>query len=277
MRNDHGQPINGPENFTETLCRAIRDIANVPRGRRMRPTIHHIIGMDKIKCSDPLRLWTAHPNRKKRDQRVWRFFVDIQRLKETGRFELRKCQVTGRRTGDGEFDDESEVEDDGENGQERRGRGAGDEGGRRRGNNENDDSGLESDDDNDDGGAGGGGGVANALNFDDDSDDQGARRPERNDTGIRRTARSPRPDGQRPRRRRSPTASSERKIKRSRSSSPFFDLEGRGRLGSERSVKREPSGSPEIEIVDIRPIRGFIDLSSVDDVVDLTQDDGAEE
>jgi hypothetical protein len=74
----------------------------------------------------------------------------------------------------------------------------------------------------------------------------------------------------------SPVASIASKvIKRSRS--PSFNLEDLGRLGSEASVKREPSSSPEIEITDSRSIRGFVDLTLDDDVIDLTQEDVLEE
>lgn len=109
MRDDHGRPVNGAGNFTESLCRAVRNIANRPRGDA-RQSIHHIMGKDKTIGSHPNRLWTARPNRRKRNE-VWRFFVDIGRFKENGRFQLRKCRVTGRRPGDGEFDDS---DDDGD-------------------------------------------------------------------------------------------------------------------------------------------------------------------
>lgn len=111
MRNSHAQPINGPENFTETFCRALRDIRQRPHGDA-RQSIHRIMARDKEQCSRPIRLWTARPNRRK-DAEVWRFFVDIGRFKELGNLRLRKCRVTGRRPGDGEFDD-SDSDDDGD-------------------------------------------------------------------------------------------------------------------------------------------------------------------
>jgi hypothetical protein len=106
MRDDHGRPINSAGNFTESLCRAVRDIADKPRGD-LRQSLHHIMRRDKKMCSRPIRLWTARPNRRKRNK-VWRIFVDIGRFKENGRFQLRKCKITGRRKGDGEFDRDSD-------------------------------------------------------------------------------------------------------------------------------------------------------------------------
>jgi hypothetical protein len=277
MRNDHGQPVNGPENFTETLCRAVRSMANRPRGD-MRQTIHEIIGKDATKCSHPLRLWTARPKRGKSDE-VWRFFVDIQRCKETGRFEMRKCKITGRRRGDGEFSDseEDEGDNDADGGGEDRRHDSGSEGGGggldgpRGGEDETDsDSAL-------------GDGVDNvalaALNEEHNSDSGDARMRRLAGGGNHLGDIRPRMDRRPSRRPRSPTPSSARKsMKRSRS--PSFDLGGLGRLGSETSVKREPSSSPEVEIVSSRAISGYIDLTSEraeDDVVDLTQEDGPEE
>ena len=112
MRNSHAQPINGPENFTETLCRAMRDIRQRPRGES-RQSIHRIMARDRDQVSRPIRLWTARPNRRK-DTEVWRFIFDIGRFKEIGNLRLRKCRVTGRRPGDGEFDDDSDDDGDGD-------------------------------------------------------------------------------------------------------------------------------------------------------------------
>jgi hypothetical protein len=272
MRNDHGQPVNGPENFTEALCRALRDMKDRPRGDP-RQTIHQIIGRDKIKCSHPLRLWTARPRRQKR-QDVWRFFIDIERWIETGTsFSLRKCKVTGRRKGDGEFSDEDEDEDDNtrQRSEDRRqdGGSEGGDSGNNRGDNDSDDSDSALGDAAD-------GGAFGTLNEEHASDDGGA--------GMRRLAGGenhlgdirPRMGNRSPTRSPSPTASSARKtIKRSRS--PSFDLANLVRLGSETSVKRERSGSPDVEIVSSRSIRGYVDLTSSDDVIDLTQEDGLEE
>lgn len=133
LRNGDAQPINGPENFTETFCRALRDIRLRPRGRP-RQSIHTVMARDKVQCSRPIRLWTARPNRRK-DAEVSRFFLDIGRLKETGRLELRKCRVTGRRSGDGEFDDsdddgfgDSDEDDEGEDDGDEGGNDSGDDG-----------------------------------------------------------------------------------------------------------------------------------------------------
>ena len=69
---------------------------------------------DRDQVSRPIRLWTARPNRRK-DTEVWRFIFDIGRFKEIGNLRLRKCRVTGRRPGDGEFvDDDSDDDGDGE-------------------------------------------------------------------------------------------------------------------------------------------------------------------
>lgn len=42
-------------------------------------------------------------------------------------------------------------------------------------------------------------------------------------------------------------------------------------------MKREPSSSLEVEIMGSRSISGYVDLTSDDDVIDLTQGDGLEE
>jgi hypothetical protein len=278
MRNDHGQPVNGPENFTETLCRAVHDMADRPRGDT-RQTIHEIIAKDKTKCSRPLRLWTARPRRNKRAD-VWRFFVDIQRCIQNGRFEMRKCKITGRREGDGRFDND-EIEDNEENvvhpdeGEDDNARL--EVGHRRRDGRGDDDDDYSSSDFDSALGHGIDGGANGVLDDEHDSDNGDA-------GGMRRLAGGgnhlgdirPRLDRQPSERPRSPTPSSARKsIKRSRS--PSFDLEGLGRLGREISVKREPSESPEIEIMSSRTIKTYVDLTTIDDVIDLTQEDGPEE
>ena len=119
FRDKHGRPVNSAGNFTETFCRSFRDIANNPHGDP-RQTTHEIMGRDNIACSRPIRLWTARANRKKRDD-VWRFYVDIGRYQKTGRFQMRKCRITGPREGDGEFynkSDDGRNDDDNEDGDE---------------------------------------------------------------------------------------------------------------------------------------------------------------
>jgi hypothetical protein len=126
MLDKRGRPINGPENFTETFCRAVRKVHAEPRGMP-RPSIHQIMAKDEIQCSRPIRLWTARPNRKKDDD-VWRFFVDVGEFKENAQhFRFRKCLITGRRPGDGEFDVDSD--DDGDEDGDNDGDDGGDEDG----------------------------------------------------------------------------------------------------------------------------------------------------
>ena len=153
MRDDHGRPVNGAGNFTESLCRAVRNIANKPRGDA-RQSIHHIMGKHKTIFSRPNRLWTVRPNRRKQNE-VWRFFVDIGRFRENGRFQLRKCRVTGRRQGDGEFDD-SDNDGDGDT--------PGDNG------EDDDEDDSEGDNGNDDGDAGGDHDLDGSGNEDDRRD-----------------------------------------------------------------------------------------------------------
>lgn len=307
LRDDHGRPINGAGNFTESLCRAVRDITDKPRGGE-RQSIHHIMRRDKTVCSRPIRLWTARPNRRKRNK-VWRFFVDIGRFKENGRLHWRKCRVTGRRQGDGEFDRDS---DDG-------GDDDGSDDGNENGSENGDDGGDENDGDDDGGGGrpdGGHGrgivGGCRPVNDDNDGDRNDgpgadpevanrvggnaasdgedhaynrARTPHLagdnindNDNGEKQVPKKRRLGGPLIKRQPSSTPSSqENSIKRSRSSSPFFDFGGIARLGSERPVKRERTDSPEVEVVSSRPIRAVIDLTLDGEVVDLTQEDGPEE
>jgi hypothetical protein len=306
MRDDHGRPINSAGNFTESLCRAVRDIADKPRGD-LRQSLHHIMRRDKKMCSRPIRLWTARPNRRKRNK-VWRIFVDIGRFKENGRFQLRKCKITGRRKGDGEFDRDSDdggddggSDDGNENGSEngddggdvndgdddggRRpggGCGRGRVGGRRPG---NDDNGEDDDDGPGPDPEGGDRGGGNAAPDGPDGTNNGARTPHffgnesnNNDNREQQVPKTPRLGGPLIKRKPSTTPWSGKKtIKRSRSSSPFFDFGGLGRLGSERPVKRERSDSPEVEVVSSRPVRAVIDLTLDGEVVDLTQEDGPEE
>lgn len=296
LRDDHGRLINGDGNFTETLCRTVRDIEDNPRGDP-RQSIHRIMGRDKKICSRPLRLWTARPNRKRRDE-VWRFFVDIGRFKDNGSFQLRKCRITGRRKGDGEFENDADDDDGSENG---------------------DDNGDDNEDDIDgenDGDDKGGGGRPDGMrargrdswrpgnndNHEDDDDGsgpdlEGANRgggnaaPEgqngaRNGIGTPQLARNtnkkrqghsrPRLGGRLIERPPSPTPLSERRtIKRSRSSSPLSA--GLGRLVSGIPIKRERSDSPEVEVISSRPIHTFVDLTLDGEVVDLTQQDDPEE
>jgi hypothetical protein len=309
MRDDHARPINGPENFTETLVRAVRDIKGTPRGKP-RQSIHQIMARDTITCSRPIRLWTARPRRRKNVE-VWRFFVDIAEFKETGqRFRLRKCLVTGRRPGDGEFDRDSDSEgDDGgdtdgdndrdydgdEDGNEHGNQG-GDEGGdedgeggrpdgrnrrargreRRRDDEDNDD-----DDDGFDRGPRGGNRGDNAAPEREYAAHSaaGAPRPSRNDNGNQQGGMRLRLGGRLSKRQHSTTTPSigRKAIKRSISNSPFFSIDGLLRSGSETSIKRERSASPGLEITGSRAISSYIDLTSDGDPVDLTQDDYPEE
>jgi len=307
LRDDHGRPINGEGNFTETLCRAVRNIADKPRGD-LRQSIHHIMSRDKKLCSHPLRLWTARPNRMKRDK-VWRFFVDIGRFKENGSFQLRKCRITGRRRGDGQFDSDSDDDgsgdesDDGDENEDENGDENGDDDeddvgdenngddeggggrpggrrarnrvGRRPGNDDNDE-------DDDDGpgpepdGANRGGGNAAPEGEDDARNETGTPHLPGNNNGEQRGRTRPRLGGRLIKRPPSPTPLSERRtIKKSRSSSPFFA--GLERRGSEGPIKRERSDSPEVEVISSRPVHTFVDLTLDGEVVDLTQEDGLEE
>jgi hypothetical protein len=293
LRDDHGRPINGDGNFTETLCRAVRDIADRPRGD-LRQSIHHIMRRDKTICSRPLRLWTARPNRLKRDK-VWRFFVDIGRFKENGSFQLRKCRITGRRKGDGQFDRDSDDDgsddgsDDGdENGDENEDdvgdenegddeRGGGRPGGRRaRGRDGRRPGNDDNDEDDDDGpgpdpeGAKRGGGNAAPEGENSARNGIGAPNLASNTNGEQQGRTRPRLSGRLIKRPPSPTPLSERRtIKRSRSSSPFF--------AGLNPVKRERSDSPEVEVISSRPVHTFVDLTLDGEVVDLTQEDGLEE
>lgn len=263
MRDDHGRHINGAGNFTESLCRAIRDIADKPRGDA-RQSIHHIMSKDKTICSRPLRLWTARPRRKKRDK-VWRFFVDIGRFKENGRFQMRKCRITGRRKGDGEFDHDSDDGGDGNESDDGDKNGLGDE-----------DHG--DDDDGDDVRGGGrpdgrrGGGRGGERPGNEDNDENGEQQEHAR----------PRLGGPLIKRQHSSTPSSQgRSIKRSRSSSPvlngFEGFDGFRRPQGDNLVKRERSASPEVEIISSRAIICHIDLTLDGDLIDLTQEDDPEE
>jgi hypothetical protein len=99
-----------------------------------------------------------------------------------------------------------------------------------------------------------------------------------NDNGEKQVPKKRRLGGPLIKRQPSSTPSSQgNSIKRSRSSSPFFDFGGIARLGSERPVKRERTDSPEVEVVSSRPIRAIIDLTLDGEVVDLTQEDGPEQ
>jgi hypothetical protein len=211
-------------------------------------------------------LWTARPRRKK-PEKVWRFFVDIGRFKENGRFQIRKCRITGRRKGDGEFDRDTDdgVDGDGSDGEDESG-------------NESRD-GVDDDNGGDDDGGGGhpdgghGGGRGGQRPRDNDNDEneeqQGHTRPRLGGQFIKRQHSSP------------ATSSQGRPIKRSRSSSPvlngFEGFDGFRRPQGDSLVKSERSASPEVEIISSRAITCCIDLTSDGDLIDLTQEDDPEE
>jgi hypothetical protein len=74
----------------------------------------------------------------------------------------------------------------------------------------------------------------------------------------------------------SPTPKKEKTEVFKRSSSPFFDFGDILSPSDLDPIKRERSASPGFEITGSRPIRGYVDLTLADEVVDLTQEDGLE-
>jgi hypothetical protein len=111
MHDVNGRPIAGSENFDEAFSGAMRDILDEPRGES-RQTIPRVMGRDKSLCTTPQRYWLNRPDRLHPERRVWRFFLDIGRLKNGGGLlQLRRCEVTGRRKG--EFGGDPDLENDG--------------------------------------------------------------------------------------------------------------------------------------------------------------------
>jgi hypothetical protein len=112
MHDVNGRPIAGPGNFDEGFADAMRDILANPRGEN-RQTIPRIMGRDKSLCCTPQRYWLNRPDRSHPENRVWRFFVDVERLKngDGDKLQLRRCEVTGRRKR--EFGGDPDLENDG--------------------------------------------------------------------------------------------------------------------------------------------------------------------
>jgi hypothetical protein len=112
MHDVNGRPISGPGNFDEGFSDAMRDILADPGGQA-RQTIPRIMGRDKELCCTPQRYWLNRPDREHPENRVWRFFIDVGRLKngDGDKLQLRRCKVTGRRKR--EFGGDPDLENDG--------------------------------------------------------------------------------------------------------------------------------------------------------------------
>jgi hypothetical protein len=109
---NNGRTNTGAQSFAEGFFDGMRQIRAAP-GRLLRPSIPMIMLHKTSLCSKPIRYWLNTPNRKRPDRRVWRFFIDIRRLKmgDGDKLQVRRCEVTGRRRG--EFGGDPALENDG--------------------------------------------------------------------------------------------------------------------------------------------------------------------
>jgi hypothetical protein len=112
MHDVNGRAISGPGNFDEGFADSMRDILTNPRGPP-RQTIPRIMGRDQSLCCTPQRFWLHKPDRSHPERRVWRFFFDIESVKNGDRdlLHMRRCEVTGRRKG--EFGGDPDLDNDG--------------------------------------------------------------------------------------------------------------------------------------------------------------------
>lgn len=233
MHNGDGRTIQGPQNYTEALCRTLRGLRTEPDSRPNRKsiaakTLHELMKSDKTLATKPMRICTSMPAEGS-NKRVWRFVIEPEFVMRDGKLEFYKCEIQNERTNRGlRLENGGDGNDDNE--------GGGNGGGR------NDDHEDE---------------ARNHFNGDssDGGNNGGDSNRSRRDVGRRHGIR-----GSKRARSYSPNDNSSKKLKTS--PSPFTG----------KPIKREPTDSPGPEVTS-ENLSQFMRGSTRDDAIDLVAEE----
>lgn len=101
MHNGDGRTIQGSQNYTEALGRALRRLPTKPdnnprRKPRARKTIHELMASDKALASNTMKICTSVPVQWPEEgweKRVWRFVIEPEFVMRDGKVEFYKCLI----------------------------------------------------------------------------------------------------------------------------------------------------------------------------------------
>lgn len=101
MHNGDGRTVQGPQNYTEALGRALRRLPTKPdnsprRKPRVRKTVHELMASEKALATNTMRICTSMPVQWPEEgweKLVWRFVIEPEFVMRDGKLEFYKCLI----------------------------------------------------------------------------------------------------------------------------------------------------------------------------------------